>query len=62
VAAQLQRNWVGKGVNPDDQLPFAPSIKKGALIDLTQDGLYMDHLRSEVSNEVSFSAVYAQSM
>jgi transducin (beta)-like 1 len=60
VAAQLQRNWVGRSINPDDQLPFAPSIKKGALIDLAQDGLYMDHLRSEISNEVSSSTGLAK--
>jgi transducin (beta)-like 1 len=53
VAAQLQRNWVGKDVKPDEQLPFAPSIKKGALIDIVQDGLYMDHVQSQVTNEVS---------
>jgi len=49
AAAQLERNWVGKGNNPEN-LPFAANVKKGALVNLAQDGLYFDHLQAAVKD------------
>jgi hypothetical protein len=38
---------VGKDESPES-LPFVANIKKGCLVHLAQDGLFLDHLQAEV--------------
>jgi hypothetical protein len=47
TAKQLQYQWVGKDESPES-LPFVANIKKGCLVHLAQDGLFLDHLQAEV--------------
>ncbi|QDS73844.1 hypothetical protein FKW77_006597 [Venturia effusa] len=47
TAKQLQYQWVGTTETPES-LPFVANIKKGCLIHLAQDGLFLDQLQAEV--------------
>ena len=51
AADRLKRSWLGTspGAEPD-RLPFARNVKKHALIELVQDGLFLDQLEATAKN------------
>lgn len=46
TAKQLQLQWMGK--DSPEQLPFAPRVTKHCLVNMVQDGMYLDQLQAAV--------------